>query len=144
MAFSGVRSSWLMVARNRDLARFASSARRRASSEMTRAVSSSEISSSFSAWCFKRSTALRRRCSAAAAKKTTPQMSIVCMVLTTGFPPVAIWNTSTAIIGKKATRTAPRTAAATMAVSAMARNRTENWNSSKRIGPHVPQEIAAK
>ena len=38
MALSGVRSSWLIVARKRDLARFASSARRRASSETDLAV----------------------------------------------------------------------------------------------------------
>ena len=34
MALSGVRSSWLMVARKRDLAMLAASARRRASSEI--------------------------------------------------------------------------------------------------------------
>ena len=41
-------SSWLMDARNRDLARFDSSALRRASSEMERAISSSAIRALFS------------------------------------------------------------------------------------------------
>ena len=49
MALSGVRSSWLIVARNRDLARLASSARRRASSEFALACSSSPNTASFSA-----------------------------------------------------------------------------------------------
>ena len=49
MAFSGVRSSWLMVARKRDLARLASSALSRASSEIDFDCSSSAISASFSA-----------------------------------------------------------------------------------------------
>ena len=49
MALSGVRSSWLMVARKRDLARLASSARRRDSSEIDLAVPSSAMSRSFSA-----------------------------------------------------------------------------------------------
>ena len=49
MALSGVRSSWLIVARKRDLARLALSARRRASSELSLACSSSAISESFSA-----------------------------------------------------------------------------------------------
>src|SRR4029079_17073455 len=49
MALSGVRSSWLIVARKRDLAKFASSARARASSEIDSACSSSAISASFSA-----------------------------------------------------------------------------------------------
>ncbi len=39
MALSGVRSSWLIDARKRDLARFASSARRLASSDIVFAVS---------------------------------------------------------------------------------------------------------
>ena len=43
MALSGVRNSWLMVARKRDFARFAPSARRRASSELSLACSSSAI-----------------------------------------------------------------------------------------------------
>ena len=49
MALSGVRSSWLMVARKRDLAMLAASARARASSEIDFASSSSAISASFSA-----------------------------------------------------------------------------------------------
>ena len=49
MALSGVRSSWLIWARKRDLAMLAASARRRASSEIALAVSSSPISASFSA-----------------------------------------------------------------------------------------------
>ena len=49
MALSGVRSSWLMVARKRDLATLAASARRRASSEMDFSSSISAISASFSA-----------------------------------------------------------------------------------------------
>ena len=49
MALSGVRNSWLMVARKRDFAWFASSARARASSEIDFACSSSAISASFSA-----------------------------------------------------------------------------------------------
>src|SRR5262245_59050724 len=48
MAFSGVLSSWLMDARKRDLARLASSARKRASSDIDFAVSNSAISASFS------------------------------------------------------------------------------------------------
>ena len=48
MALSGVLSSWLIEARKRDLARLASSARRRASSDIDFAVSSSAISASFS------------------------------------------------------------------------------------------------
>ena len=48
MALSGVRSSWLMVARKRDLALLAVSARRRASSETDFCSSSSAISASFS------------------------------------------------------------------------------------------------
>ncbi len=49
MALSGVRSSWLMVARKRDLARLASSALSRASSDTDFDCSSSAISASFSA-----------------------------------------------------------------------------------------------
>ena len=49
MALSGVRSSWLICARNCDLAMLAPSARRRASSEIALACSSSPISASFSA-----------------------------------------------------------------------------------------------
>jgi hypothetical protein len=49
MALSGVLSSWLMVARKRDFARLASSARRRASSEFALASSSSAKMASFSA-----------------------------------------------------------------------------------------------
>ena len=49
MALSGVRSSWLICARNCDLAMLAASARRRASSEIDFACSSSPISASFSA-----------------------------------------------------------------------------------------------
>ena len=49
MALSGVRSSWLMVARKRDLATLAASARRRASSEIDFSSSISAISASFSA-----------------------------------------------------------------------------------------------
>ena len=49
MALSGVRSSWLIWARKRDLAMLAASARRRASSDFMRACSSSPISASFSA-----------------------------------------------------------------------------------------------
>ena len=49
MALSGVRSSWLMVARKRDLAMLAASARRRASSEIAFSSSISAISASFSA-----------------------------------------------------------------------------------------------
>ena len=49
MALSGVRSSWLMVARKRDLAMLAASARRRASSEIDFSSSISAIRASFSA-----------------------------------------------------------------------------------------------
>ena len=49
MALSGVRSSWLICARKRDLARLAASAWRRASSDFALACSSSPISASFSA-----------------------------------------------------------------------------------------------
>ena len=59
MALSGVRSSWLMVARKRDFARFASSARRRASSEFAFACSSSAKMASFSARDWSVATALR-------------------------------------------------------------------------------------
>ncbi|MNU07689.1 hypothetical protein D3C72_2533950 [compost metagenome] len=50
MALSGVRNSCDMEARKRDLARFASSARLRASSDIDFATSSSAIRSSFSDW----------------------------------------------------------------------------------------------
>src|ERR1700679_1029977 len=50
MAWSGVRSSWLIVARKRDFARLAPSALRRASSELSLACSSSAIKASFSSW----------------------------------------------------------------------------------------------
>ena len=49
MALSGVRSSWLIWARKRDFEMLAASARRRASSEIAFAFSSSPISASFSA-----------------------------------------------------------------------------------------------
>jgi hypothetical protein len=49
IALSGVRNSWLIVARKRDFARFAASARCRAWSLCALACSSSAMSSSFSA-----------------------------------------------------------------------------------------------
>src|ERR1700730_9158195 len=62
MALTGVRNSWLIVARKRDLARFAASARRRARSLFALACSSSAISSSFSAWNVSASLILRFNC----------------------------------------------------------------------------------
>ena len=64
MALSGVRSSCDIEARKRDFARFASSARRRASSDIDLATSSSAIRSSFSdcidrIWMFERCRRLR-------------------------------------------------------------------------------------
>ena len=58
IAFSGVRSSWLMVARNWDLELLAASARRRASSEIAFSSSRAAISRSFWARNFNRSTAV--------------------------------------------------------------------------------------
>ena len=49
MAFSGVRSSWLMVARKRDFATLAPSACWRAASEIDFSSSNSAINASFSA-----------------------------------------------------------------------------------------------
>ena len=49
MAFKGVLSSWLIVARNCDFAMLAASARRRASSDTAFACSSSAKIASFSA-----------------------------------------------------------------------------------------------
>jgi len=49
MALSGVRSSWLICGRKRDLAMLEVSARRRASSEIDFDCSSSPIGASFSA-----------------------------------------------------------------------------------------------
>ena len=84
MALSGVRSSWLIEARKRDLARLDSSARRRASSEWALAVSSSAIRPSFSDENDMNIHAASYMRPATKEKKGMPAMSIMASITCTG------------------------------------------------------------